>query len=138
MNRNDEIEIKEKTPEEQADSGEYVVLRNYHHSMIALAVCFVLAVMLWMVSMNAEDTRRYRLHLDATGADNYTYTLSLDEVEVKGRISALKDMSVVHVNIPMLALVTEGTYVVPAEYVELPDGVRLTEDVELTITVTPK
>jgi len=42
------------------------------------------------------------------------------------------------VNIPMLSLVTEGTYVVPAEYVELPDGVRLTEDVELTITVTPK
>ena len=135
MNRNDEIEINEAA---DSGSGEYVVRRDYQRNMIALSICFVLAVLLWMFAMNAEDTRTCELFLDATGSDQYRYELSHDEVEVSGSVALLKDLEVVHINIPVLAQVGEGTYRIPAEYLVLPDGVQLTGDIELTITVIAK
>ena len=136
MNRNDEIELTEAG--DTGEHGEYVVHRDHHRNMIALSICFVMAVLLWMIAMNAEDTRHCKLSLDATGTENYRYELSLDEVEVQGSVSALKELHTVHVNSPMLAMVGEGTYVVPAEYLVLPEGVRVVGDIELTITVIAK
>ena len=121
-----------------AENGEYAVHHSRRRDIIAAVICLVLAVVVWMLVMNVDDTAHVDLAV-ADGSDAYVYTLSDESLEVTGTVVALKkakDASI-KVIVPDEA-VAPGTYQLSLENLVLPEGVALLGLPDLTLTVSPK
>ena len=126
-------EILMETGAEQERIG-----HSSHHSVygavIALLICFALALVVWVGVMNTQDTDY--IPVSVAAPMGYECALSVDGVEVQGRVSDLRGLDRLVITIP--AGVSAGTYYVPAEMLELPDGVALTQEWNATLTIKIK
>lgn len=96
--------------------------------LIALLVCLLLAVLVWICAMNASDTDYVALKPEAGGV----CTFSADLVEVKGPVAQLKNTAVVEVTVKDLA---PGVYTLTEDMLKLPKDVHLSGDPHVTVTV---
>ncbi len=130
MNRKHENEKLE------IENGEYAVRRSRLSLVVAAVVCLLLAVVVWLVVMNVEDSKRLPLVL-VGGESQYVYALSDAELEVSGAVVFLKKAEEIRVIVPEEAN-TPGTYVIALEKLVLPEGVSLSELTGITLTVSGK
>ena len=119
-----------------ADNGEYTVRHSRLSTVIAAVCCLILAFLVWIVVMNAEDTKRLPLVL-VGGESEYIYTLSDVELEVSGAVLYLKKAEKIEIAVPEEAI-TPGTYAIALEKLVLPEGVSLSELTGITLTVSEK
>ena len=106
--------------------------RGLRRTAIALLSCLLLAVAAWLCVMNLEDTDYIPLAVEAPRA-GYTYELSADGVEVTGAVYALKDLDRIGVIVPGHV---PGVYALAEEDLVLPEGVRLSDELSLTLRVS--
>ncbi|MBE6605068.1 MAG: hypothetical protein E7639_05125 [Ruminococcaceae bacterium] len=123
---------------ENADIGmeqsEYTPHRSHVSLVVAGLICLVLALLIWLLVMNADSTAYVALEL--TGGDSaYTYVLSDTELEVSGAVYFLKKAENIQVTVPANAT-ESGTYEIQLVDLVIPEGVALTEELSLTLTVT--
>ncbi|MBQ2773429.1 MAG: hypothetical protein IJF45_03670 [Clostridia bacterium] len=127
---------KNENTELGIDNGEYAVRRSRFSLVIAAVVCLLLAVVAWLMVMNAKDTKN--LPLEVVGEQpGYTYVLSDAELEVSGAVVFLKAADRIEVIVPEQAT-APGTYVIALEDLVLPEGVSLSELTGITLTVSEK
>ena len=121
-----------------AENGEYAVRSSRRRDIVAAAVCLLLALVVWLFVMNADDTASISLTPQG-GEQAFTYTLSAENLEVAGRVMAIKGAKRegIVVKIPVNAT-TPGVYAITLEDLVLPDGVALTTLPDLTLTVSAK
>ena len=132
MNRNPEVE----TQNEGRQDGEYVVRRSRLSDIIAILVCAVLAVVVWVAVMNAKDTDYLKLEILAPDT-NMEYTLSETHLEVEGTVAVLRDAAPIGISIADYD--KPGEYVLNPARLQLPDGVTLVDcNVRLVLTVRQK
>ena len=116
-------------------SEEYVVRRSRLSDIIAVIVPVALALIVWVVVMNTEDSDQVFLKvIDPTAG--YTYELSVEHVEIEGTVAALRTAKFVGVRLP--ENIGPGEYEIDEEELILPRGVRLTEPIRLSVTVKAK
>ena len=118
------------------DSGEYAVRRSRLSLVVATIVCLLLAVVVWLMVMNVEDTKHLALEVADAKAE-YQYVLSDTEREVSGAVVFLKKAEQIKVIVPEDAI-APGTYVIALEDLVLPEGVSLAELTGITLTITEK
>ena len=126
---------KIKKSNEGRMSEEYVVHRSRLSDIIAIFVCIALALVVWTVVMNTEDTDQIFVKV-VDPAVGYTYELSLEHVEVQGTVAALRTAKFVGVRLPQG--VQPGEYEIDENDLVLPRGVRLVAPVTLILTVRAK
>ena len=131
MNRN-QIELENQNELQQ---GEYVVRRSRRSTIIALCVCVLLALVVWVAVMNAQDTDQIAIELLAT-SNEYSYTLSDAHIEVEGTVAVLRHVKVIEISVSDYD--EPGVYELTEDQLELPEGVSLTKPLTLTITVAEK
>ena len=102
--------------------------KNLLIDLIALSVCLLLAVLVWICAMNATDTDYVALKAEAGGV----CTFSADLVEVKGPVAQLKHTSEAEVIVKDLA---PGVYTLTEDMLKLPKDVHLSGDPHVTVTV---
>ena len=70
--------------------------------------------------------------------DNYTYEVSADMIKVEGKVSDLRHADAIGIRLPENA--GEGEYKLSEGQLELelPNGVQLSVDIDLTVTVKAK
>ena len=122
---------------EQQNGGEYTVKSNYRANIIAAVICLLLAFLIWIIVMGRTDCDYISVRV-VNGQENYTYALSVDTVKVEGKISDLRRAEEIGVRLPENA--GEGEYKLSANQLELelPEGVGLSVDIELIVTVKAK
>ncbi len=103
-------------------------------AILAALLCILLAGLVWVCVMNTTDTDF--IPVRAQGAEGYECTLSVDGVEVEGKVSALRNLDEVVVTIP--DGLAPGTYYVPVEMLALPEGVTPSGVWSATVTVKAK
>ena len=106
--------------------------RGLRQMLVAALVCLLLATLVWFCVMNAEDTDFIPVSVEAP-RDGYTYTLSAEGIEVTGSVAALRDLSNIGVVIPAHV---PAEYHLTAEDLVLPEGVRVSGELHLTLTVS--
>ena len=122
----------------QEDASEYAVRHSRKRDIVAAVICLVLAFVVWLLVMNAEDTTSVALEVQG-GDAAYTYTLSVDSVEVAGRVVAIKAAQRENIIVKVPARATlPGVYQLSLEQLVLPEGVALTSLPEIVLTVSPK
>ena len=117
------------------DNGEFSVRRSRRGTVVAAIVCLLLSVVIWAVVMNAQSNAEVALSLPAA-PEGYTYALSDDTVDIKGRILDIKRVESIRIALPEEFLDTEGTHTLSLEHLVLPEGLSPTAAVEITLTVT--
>ncbi|MBQ2757165.1 MAG: hypothetical protein IJF31_01650 [Clostridia bacterium] len=118
------------------EQSEYTPHRSHVSLIVAGLVCLMLALLIWLLVMNTDDTAYVSLEL--TGGDAaYTYVLSDTALEVSGATYFLKKAESIQVTVPAAAN-ESGTYEVELADLVLPEGVALVQDLSLTLTVTHK
>jgi hypothetical protein len=105
--------------------------RSLRSTVIAVLLCALLAVAVWLCVMNLSDTDYVALEVEAP-RDGYTYELSAHGVEVTGAVYALKDLDRIGVIVPGHV---PGIYTLTQEDLVLPEGVHLSGELYLTLTV---
>ena len=134
MNR--KIDEQQNNLAEQ-ENGVYIVRRNRGSNIVAAAVCLLIAFIVWLFAMSAEDTAI--LKLEAVGGNaEYTYVLSDSALEISGSIMSIKKADHIEVIVPAVAATEPGTYAISLEDLVLPEGVALTDLPQLTLTVERK
>ncbi len=124
--KNDELEVQE---------GEQLTLHHHRHwDFLAVLLCLLLAFGVWLCVMNMQDTDYIPLELSGTEAGMH-YTLSEDGVTVEGSVCDLKELSYIEVVVPAQAT-APGTYELDAADLKIPDGIYLTGELRLTLTVS--
>ena len=118
------------------ENGEYTLRHSRLSTVIAAVCCLILAFLVWIVVMNAEDTKRLPLVL-VGGESEYIYTLSDVELEVSGAVLYLKKAEKIEIAVPEEAN-APGTYAIALEKLVLPEGVSLSELTGITLTVSEK
>ncbi len=122
-----EKELKEKQGEE------HVVRSGQHHwDLLVALVCVVLAFLVWLCVMNVRDTEHVALEI-VEQRDGYVYELSSGTIEIEGNLVALKRVDAISVILPVNEV---GTYVITEEFLVVPDGISLTGNTRLIVTVT--
>lgn len=116
------------------ENGESLVHRSRRANIIAAVLCVLFAVVVWALVMNAEDATEVELQLPQPAA-GYTYTLSDDSIDIKGRIMDVKRVESIEIVVPKEFQVA-GTHTLSLEHLILPEGVSPTAAVEITLTVT--
>ena len=106
--------------------------RGLRRTVIALLICVLLAMAVWLCVMNLEDTDYIPLAVEAPRA-GYTYELSADGIEVTGAVYALKDLNRIGVVVPGHV---PGVYTLTKEDLVLPEGVHLSDELSLTLRVS--
>ena len=106
------------------------VKSHWYVSFFALLICLLLAVVVWVCVMNATDTDYIPLELNCEAR---SCVLSADAVQVEGRVCDLKGLNVILVDVTQLA---PGTYALTEQYLDLPEGVHLSGNTYVTLTVT--
>ena len=117
-------------------NGEYAVQRNYRSNIVAALLCILLAFFAWLFVMGREDTDYIAIRV-SDPVQGYTYTLSANYLEVEGTVAALRHADYIEVRIPVYAQ-REGTHRLTESDITMPEGVRLSDFPELTVTVTAK
>ena len=74
---------------EQAQ-GEAVSHRRIYGAILAALVCIALALAVWIGVMNAQDTDYIPVRI--VSPEGYECTLSVDGVEVEGKVSDLRNL----------------------------------------------
>ena len=122
---------------EQQNGGEYTVKSNYRANIIAAVICLLLALFIWIMVMGKTDCDYVPVRV-VNEKENYTYVLSVDTIKVEGKISDLRHAEEIGVRLPENA--GEGEYRLSAKQLELelPEGVGLSVDIELVVTVKAK
>ena len=108
--------------------------RNVYGTIVAVLVCLLLALIVWIGVMNAQDTDYIPITVSAP--IGYECTLSVDGVEVQGKVADLRGLNELVITVP--AGVAGGTYYVPEEMLELPQGVAVTGEWNATLTIKVK
>ncbi len=126
----------EKIEKGEQMNDEYVVRRSRLSDVIAIIVCIALALTVWVMVMNTEDSDHVFTKV-LEPASPYTYELSLEHLEVKGSVSALRHATWIGVRIPEEA-VAPGVYQLTEADLIIPQGVRLAEPLNMTLTVSEK
>ena len=106
--------------------------RGVRQTLLAVLICLLLATVVWFCVMNAQDTDYIPVSVQAPH-EGYTYTLSAEGIEVTGSVAALRGLSDIGVIIPGHV---PGVYTLTAEDLVLPEGVRVSGELHLTLTVT--
>ena len=127
-NKNNQNDMHEGT--------DFTVRRTRSTNVIAAVLCIMLAVALWLVVMQLEQTDTVALSLKGA-PDAYTCVLSDTMIDVKGKTLALKGIDVIEVACPAW-ISAPGTYSLTAADLKLPEGVVLAEELVLTVTVSAK
>lgn len=120
---------------EQQKNGEYAVRRSRRSTIIAAVVCLLLALVVWVVIMGSGDSDYVVVRVEQP-VDGFTYTLSVDFLEVEGTVASLRHADHIGVRVPQNAV--SGVYQLTVDDLVLPDGVHLTAEPEITLTVRAK
>ena len=120
---------------EQQKNGEYAMGHSRTATVIAAVVCVLLALVVWVVIMGTEDSDYVAVRM-LNVKDEYTYTVSVDFLEVEGTVGALRHAGYIGVRIPEDAVA--GVYQLTVDDLVLPDGVHLTAEPDITLTVRSK
>ena len=120
---------------EQQKNGEYAVRHSRIATVIAAVVCVLLAVFVWAVIMGTTDSDYVPVELTNTN-DAYTYTVSVDLIEVTGTVGALRHADHVAIRVPDSAV--SGVYHLTVDDLVLPEGIGLANEVDITLTVRAK
>ena len=118
------------------EANERVPHRKQVSTIVAAVVCLLLALLIWLLVMNTNDTAYVPLEITG-GTEAYTYVLSDTELEVGGAVQFLKGSKAIKVIVPEAAT-ENGTYALQLADLVLPEGVALVEELHLTLTVTKK
>lgn len=117
------------------EDTDFTVQRSRSVRMIAAVLCILLAVLVWLVVIQLEQTDTFKLSL--TGAPHqYICVLSDTMIDVRGTALVLKEVDTIEVICP--AIEAPGTYLLTASDLKLPEGVTLAEELVLTLTVIAK
>ena len=119
----------------EQQNGQYAVHRSRRSTIIAAAVCLLLALIVWVVIMGSGDSDYVAVRV-LDPAEEFTYTLSVDLLEVEGTVGALRHADYIGVRVPQNAV--SGVYHLTVDDLVLPDGVHLTAEPEITLTVRAK
>ena len=119
----------------EQQNGQYAVHRSRRSTVIAAAVCLLLALIVWVVIMGSGDSDYVSVRV-LEPAEEFTYTLSVDLLEVEGTVGALRHADYIGVRVPQNAV--SGVYHLTVDDLVLPDGVHLTAEPEITLTVRAK
>ena len=124
--------MKEKDLKEK--QGEGHVVRSGHHrwDFLVALVCVVIAFLVWLCVMNVRDTEHVSLEIKDP-IDGYVYELSSNTIEVEGNLVALKRVDAIEVVLPLNEV---GTHTITEEHLVVPDGVSVTGNTRITVTVT--
>ena len=119
----------------EQQNGQYAVHRSRRSTIIAASVCLLLALIVWVVIMGSGDSDYVSVRV-LDPAEEFTYTLSVDLLEVEGTVGALRHADYIGVRVPQNAV--SGVYHLTVDDLVLPDGVHLTAEPEITLTVRAK
>lgn len=119
----------------EQQSGQYAVRRSRRSTIIAAAVCLLLALVVWVVIMGTGDSD-YVAVCVLEPEEEFTYTLSVDLLEVEGTVGALRHADHIGVRLPQNAV--SGVYHLTVDDLVLPDGVHLTAEPDITLTIRAK
>ncbi|MBE6691263.1 MAG: hypothetical protein E7590_08320 [Ruminococcaceae bacterium] len=135
MNRK-HIEAQNETDRQQPQ-GEFAVRRSIRANIIAAVVCLLLAFVVWTVVMGFRDSDHVSVRI-LNPEEGYQYTLSTDLVEVEGSLAVLR--STEEIGVRLIGDNGDGVYRLSDNELELelPEGIQLTSDIELTVTVKAK
>lgn len=127
-------EKQKQTAEHSAEQDELYAVPHtgFHVNLIAAIVCILLAVVVWLGVMNTEDTDYLALRV-VEPQEGCVYTLSVETVQVRGKVSVLKNVGSVGV---VVSGYSEGTHQLTYEDLILPQGIELTGNVKLMLTVS--
>ena len=103
-------------------------------TVLALCVCLLLAVFVWVFAMNAQESRS--VSLIAPVHANVQYEISVPKIEIEGTVMTLKQIDAIMVDVP--EGLEEGRYSLSAQHLILPEGVSLTGSWSAVLTVTKK
>ena len=103
-------------------------------TVLALCVCLLLAVFVWVFAMNAQESRS--VSVIAPTHANVRYEISVPQIELEGTVMVLKQIDAVMVDVP--EGLGEGRYSLSAQHLILPEGVSLTGSWSAVLTVTKK
>ena len=122
---------------EQQSGSEYTVKSNSRASVIAAVICLLLAVLVWITVMSRTDSDYLSVYV-ADRQEGYVYELSADMIKVEGKVADLRLAKEIGVRLPENAGV--GEYKLSDGELELvlPEGVQLSVDIDLTVTVKAK
>ena len=133
---NDKEILMEKDAEQEKSSR--APRRSIYGAIIAAAVCVVLALVVWVGVMNTQDTDYIPVRL--VGPEGYRCHVSVDGVEVKGRVSDLRNLDEIVIELDeqeaLRILFLGGGKADAEDYLKLPDGVTIAGDLNAVITVS--
>lgn len=126
-------------PEQQ--NGQYAVTRNRKADIVALVICLLLAVLVWLMFMNGTESDYVELVIEDE-CSSCEYTLSVTQVEIEGSAADLREIEAIGVDLSRVdkkhvTVVTENKviYEVTEANLLLPEGVALSKPLNLTVTV---
>ncbi len=127
-------------------SGEQETVVRVSHgklwrSVIAAVLCLLLAGLVWVCVMNTQDTDYIPIRV--VGPAEYTCTLSVEGVTVQGKVSTLKTMDEIVVelspeNIQEILYYYDGAARVNGNILPLPADVTVPAEWDAVLTVTAK
>lgn len=120
------------TADNEQQNGQYAVGRNRKVDIIAICVCLLIALLVWLVFMNRTESDYVELVID-NPAEGYEYKLSVTQVEIEGRVTDLRQVNEIKVVLPAW---NADEYHLDEGDLELPDGVSLSKSLNLTVEVT--
>ena len=121
--------------------GEAVSHRRIYSAILAALVCIALALAVWIGVMNTQDTDYIPVRV--LSPEGYECTLSVDGVEVEGKVSDLRDLDEIVVALTKddaayVLVGFGGEASVNEAFLRLPDGVYITREFSATLTVKAK
>jgi hypothetical protein len=136
---NDKEILMEKDAEQQSDAR--VARHSVLGAMLAVLLCILLAGIVWVCVMNTQDTDFIPVRLEAP--EGYECTLSVDGVEVEGKVSDLRHLNEIVVKLSAndaLYVVANfgGSASVNEAFLGLPEGVSVSRSFQAVLTVKLK
>ena len=113
-------------------------------TVVAAVLCVLLALAVWVCVMNTQDTDYIPVRVE--GPAGYECTLSVDGVEVEGKVATLRNMDEIVVKLTAADIEDfryfdwdgDGKNEVNELFLGLPDGVQLTREFSAELTVKVK
>ena len=133
---NDKEILMEKDAEQE--QSERAPRRRVYGSILAIILCLVLALVVWVGVMNSQDTDFIPVRVE--GPDGYRCHLSVEGIEVQGKVSDLRGLDEIVIELDeqeaLRILFPCGGEDEAERYLKLPDGVSLTGNLNAVITVS--
>lgn len=136
---NDKKFLAEKDAEQEG--GARVSHRNVYGALLAIVVCILLALVVWVGVMNTQDTDYIPVRIVVP--EGYECTLSVDGVEVQGKVCDLRNLDELVITLSreeVLYVMTTfgGSATVNEALLRLPSGVYVTREFSAVLTVKAK